>query len=177
MHIVLALLGVIVTILVLLNRLSENGVCLGWLNPFSWKRRRDWSKKVHANPIYALDNPMDVTALIMVALAKSEGEISAEQKQEILKQFKRIFHLDEERAITLLTSSSFLLKDNINVIKQVDKLFDPSMSKFSKEQAHSSIELFLHISNFDNPINGFQQNLITDIKHYFKTKFPADYVF
>ncbi|MES9814139.1 MAG: hypothetical protein ABW161_15175 [Candidatus Thiodiazotropha sp.] len=85
MHIVLGALGAIITILILVNRLSDNGIDIGWLNPFAWKRRHEWSKKYHANPVFSIQSPMDVTALLMVALAKSEGDMSADQKNEIKK--------------------------------------------------------------------------------------------
>jgi len=35
MHIILGVLGAIVTILVLLNRLADAGIDVGWLNPFA----------------------------------------------------------------------------------------------------------------------------------------------
>lgn len=40
MHIVLGLLGTLVTILWLLYRLAEMGIDLGGLNPWAWRRRR-----------------------------------------------------------------------------------------------------------------------------------------
>jgi len=42
---ILAVLGVIVTILILLNRLANAGMDLGGLNPFLWQRRRNWRKR------------------------------------------------------------------------------------------------------------------------------------
>ncbi|MCU7915671.1 MAG: hypothetical protein KZQ65_07135 [Candidatus Thiodiazotropha sp. (ex Gloverina cf. vestifex)] len=81
MHIVLGALGAIITILILVHRLSDSGIDIGWLNPFAWKRRREWAKKYHANPAFSLSDPMEVTALIMIAIAKSEGDISSQQKQ------------------------------------------------------------------------------------------------
>ena len=62
MHIVIAILGSIVTILVLLNRLKSTGIDFGWLNPFTWYRRRQWKLKVTKNPIYAMENPMEAVA-------------------------------------------------------------------------------------------------------------------
>jgi len=44
MHFILGLLGTIVTILILLNRLADAGIDLGGLNPFLWHRRRKWRK-------------------------------------------------------------------------------------------------------------------------------------
>ena len=58
MHILLGLLGTIVTILVLLYRLSDSGIDLGGLNPFSWRRQRAWRQKFAANPIFSLEDPV-----------------------------------------------------------------------------------------------------------------------
>jgi hypothetical protein len=160
MHIVLGALGIIVTILIMLNRLSENGIDIGWLNPFAWKRRREWAKKYHANPIYSLTHPMEVTALIMVAIAKSEGEMTSDQKHEIKTKFKDVFHLTDDKASALLTSSSFLLKDGVEAVWDIKKLLEPSKGYFTQEQADSAVELIQHIANFDGETNSFQREII-----------------
>lgn len=52
MHIILSVLGAVITILILFNRLNANGIDIDWLNPFAWKRRRDWAKNsIIANSI------------------------------------------------------------------------------------------------------------------------------
>lgn len=66
MHIVLGLLGSIVTILYLLDRL---GIDLGGLNPFYWQRRRAWEKKYQGDPIYSVEDPMHVAAILIVGSA------------------------------------------------------------------------------------------------------------
>lgn len=173
MHIILGALGAIVTILILLNRLTDNGIDIGWLNPFAWRRRREWARKYHANPIYSIADPMETTALIMVALAKSEGEMSSDQKREITSKFKEVFHLDEERSKALLTSSSFLLKDDHQAVSKMGKLLAPSIDKFSPEQATSALELMTHIANFDSPVNAFQAGVIEAFKSTFSQRFSG----
>lgn len=170
MHVILAALGAIVTILILLNRLSESGIDVGWLNPFAWKRRRDWAKKYHANPVYALTNPMELTALVMVGLAKGEGEISAEQKREIKRQFREVFHLDDEKAAALFTSSCFLLRGELEPLTNVEKLLAPSAGHFNQEQAQSALGLFRHIASFEGPMNAFQEDVIEQFERAFRSQ-------
>ncbi|MDH5388567.1 MAG: hypothetical protein OEY06_08965 [Gammaproteobacteria bacterium] len=167
MHIVLSVLGVIVTILILLNRMNDGGIDIGWLNPFAWKRRKDWAKKYHADPIYSLESPMDVTAVLIVALAKSEGEISSEQKSEVLRKFNEVFHLDDNASASLLRSSTFLLKDNISSIENMQKLMAPSKESFSIEQITSAFSLLKHIASYESPPNSFQKGIIKSFKKYF----------
>ena len=55
MHIILGMLGTIVTILILLNRLAEAGIDIGGLNPFLWNRRRKWKKMYQGNPVFKIE--------------------------------------------------------------------------------------------------------------------------
>jgi hypothetical protein len=113
---------------------------------------------------------MEITALIMVALAKSEGEISAEQKREIQSKYQEVFHLSEGAAPELFSSITFLLKEDISAIKNTNKLLGPSGDKFTPEQASSSISLFKYISSLEGPENNYQKEVIRSFEEYFSTK-------
>ena len=62
MHIIMGILGSVVTILILTNQLSRMGIDVGWLNPFAWSRRKKWQKKYHADPAFSMDRPMEAVA-------------------------------------------------------------------------------------------------------------------
>ena len=137
MHIILGLLGTIVTILILLNRLSDAGIDFGWLNPFTWRRRRAWRKKFEGNPVFALDTPLEVAALLATSLAKIDGEISKEEKATLLSLFQSEFGKTEKEASDLLMSSIYLFGDGEQAIAKPDKVMQRSLDKFSDEQAES----------------------------------------
>ena len=98
MHIVIAALGSLVTILWLLHRFAEMGIDLGGLNPWAWRRRRKWRAMYEANPIYSITSPMELTALLIAATAKADGDMSADEKLAILNLFERSFHLSDRDA-------------------------------------------------------------------------------
>lgn len=173
MHIVLSILGAIITILILLNRLEANGIDIGWLNPFAWKRRRDWAKKYHANPLYSISSPMEVTALIMVALAKSEGDISSQQKKAILEKFVAVFNLSTTDATDLMRSVSHLLNEDIAAVKDTHKLLEPSSASFTQEQVSSSLSLFKYISTLESPMNDYQRFVLNAFNSHFSSRFNA----
>ena len=85
------------------------GIDLGGLNPWAWRRRRNWRQKFEANPIYSIASPMELAALLVAATAKADGDMSLEEKQTILGLFEREFHLSERDAASLLTASTHLL--------------------------------------------------------------------
>ncbi|NIQ03934.1 MAG: TerB family tellurite resistance protein, partial [Nitrospinaceae bacterium] len=117
MHVVLGILGSLITILILVNRLSDTGLDMGKLNPFAWARRKKWQEKYYADPAFSLDSPMEAAAGLMYVMAKCSGEISREQKQCILHLFQKEFKLNDRRATELLSSCSFLLKDEDKIVE------------------------------------------------------------
>lgn len=167
MPVILALLGSIITLLILINRLKENGIDIGWLNPFSWFRRRQWAKQYNAKAIHSISSPMELTALLMVALAKSEGDLSSQQKHKIKQLFQSEFKLDEEQATSLFQSSVFMLKDEIDPLQNLNRLIQPSKNNFSEQQACSALDLLTQISNLEGPENQIQQKTLTKFKAEF----------
>jgi len=141
MHILLGILGTIVTILILLNRLAEAGIDLWGLNPFLRRRRREWQKKLEGNPVYHVDSPMEATALLMTAIVKVDGDISSEEKRALLSSFHNEFHLSKRDAAGLLNSSAFLLGKGEEVRTGLEKVMEPSLGNFTEEQAKSALEL------------------------------------
>ncbi|MEO0368295.1 MAG: TerB family tellurite resistance protein [Pseudomonadota bacterium] len=149
MHIILGLLTVIVTILVLLNRLTDAGIDLGWLNPFAWHRRRKWRKQYEGNPVFSLEQPLEVAAMLATCVAKLDGEISKEDKSALLNLFQSEFGLSEKDASDLLMSSIYLFGDGEEAIKKPEKIIERSLPKFSEDQAASVVSLIKTIAELD----------------------------
>ena len=143
---ILAVLGVIVTILILLNRLANAGMDLGGLNPFLWQRRRNWRNKLEGNPIYQIESPMDAIALYMVAIVKADGDMTKEDKSHILSLFSDRFNLSEKEASHLLVSSSHLLANGEEAQDNVAKVMERSLDLFSDDQITSSKALIREVA-------------------------------
>ncbi len=149
MHFILGLLGTIVTVLVLLSRLADAGISLGGLNPFLWKRRKDWQSQHDANPIFNVDNPMEISALLLTAAAKIDGDISTEQKEFVLTVFRDEFHRSEKEAAGLLASSNYLLGDGQAIQHALPQVLKPSLAQFSEQQAKSTINILQRLCDLD----------------------------
>jgi uncharacterized tellurite resistance protein B-like protein len=151
MHIIIGFLGSVITILWLLHRLAEMGIDLFGLNPFLWQRRRRWRKNYEANPIYKVEHPMDATALLVVAVAKADGDMSVEEKKAILSLFEREFELPKREAAGLFISSTHLLGTGEELRTNLKGVLAPSLAKFTLEQAQSAIELMRRIAQVGGP--------------------------
>lgn len=164
MHFILGILGAIVTILVLLKRLQDSGIDIGWLNPFSWKRRRAFRKQYELTPAYSLESPLDVAALFMVAVAKGKGEMSREQRECILQLFSSEFKLTEKESMDLLGGSVHLFGRGDEVLENPAAVLRRSKNAFSSEQVNSVVFLLNEVAKAEGEPSLNQTKLIKAIE-------------
>ena len=138
MHIIIGLLGAIVSLLYILDRL---GIDIGWLNPFSWARRRAWAKKYEGDPIYAVEDPIHVAAILVVGVARLGGDVGAEQKQAIIQAFANTFSLSDSDANGLYISAQHLLGAPQVIENQLNGVVDKHGDAFNAEQSASLLGL------------------------------------
>lgn len=162
MHVILGALTSIVTILWLLHRLAEMGIDLGGLNPWLWNRRRKWRQQYQGNAIFHVSSPMDVAALLIAGTAKADGDMSSEEKAEILRIFEDEFGLSKRDAAALLISSTYLLGRGRELYEQLHKVLKPSQDKFTAEQAESTVELMRRIASRDGDAHELKNELIDE---------------
>ena len=146
MPIILGMLTSIVTILWILYRLADMGITLGGLNPWAWRRRRSWRKKYEANPLFTLTEPLEVTALLAVATAKADGDMSAEERRALLAELERTFAMNERRAAELLTACVFMLGDGATLRDKLEELLAKWRERFSDAQRASALELLERVA-------------------------------
>lgn len=171
MHVILGLLGTIVTILILLNRLAEAGIDLGGLNPFLWHRRSKWQKQFEGNPIYFIESPMDAAALLVAATAKADGDMSSEEKRSILASFREEFNLSKRDAASLLISSAYLLGKGEEVRINLKKVLKSSIEKFTEEQAKSTLDLMNKVCELETSGGELKREFIGQTRQIFEKHF------
>ncbi len=168
MHVVLAILGSVITILFYLNRLNQAGIDLGWLNPFAWGRRRKWKQTYAADPLYSIESPMEATACLMYAMARSSGDISAEQKQRRKDLFCSEFNLSSAQATDLLSSCSYLMQnDEDKIVGNIGKFMNKSLSGFTDEQKSSAFELVQEVFGCEDVPSEKQKQFLSDVSDLF----------
>ena len=164
MHIVLGLLTTIISILYLLDRM---GIDLGGLNPFYWRRRRAWAAKYQGDPIYSVEDPMHVAALLIVGAGKLEGDLSAEQKIAVLRLFKSKFSLDAAAASELLGSAAHLLGAPQVIDAQLNGVAQKNKDRLSGDQAESMIQMMLDVASVDGEPSAKQSDYIDSVRGLF----------
>src|SRR5689334_12454811 len=99
-----------------LNALQRSGFDLNSLNPFLAWRRWQWRQSYGNKPLYKLDRPIDAAAVLVVGIAKAEGEISSEQKKLLQALFQEEFGISRDAASQLLLASSHLIRDELSLV-------------------------------------------------------------
>lgn len=173
MHILLGALTTIVTILILLNRLAEAGIDLGGLNPYLWNKRRKWRKAYVGNPVFKIQDPMDATAILMVAAVKSDGDMTKEDKGLLLKLFEDNFRLSKKDAAGLMISSTHLLGDGTEVRENVGKFLSSSKESFTEHQAESALSLISQVVGDPEQTHPNTQQFLQNIKKELLTNSPT----
>lgn len=101
----------------------------------------------------------------MVGVIKQEGEVSREQKQEVIDMFKSNFMLSDQEAVDLFASSSHLAKDEINLDQSIKHILKPSINQFTPDMASCLIELLDKLSKLEGAPSKSQIAVISNVKN------------
>ena len=167
MHIVIGLITAIGGLIWALVALQRAGISLASLDPFAWYRRMQWQKKYADKPLYCLNEPVDVAAVLLLGVAKCEGEISAEQKRELLRIYETELKLSADEAADLLVASSHLTRNEVYLVDNLPRILERSKDRFSGAQVQSLLSLMERVAGLEGPANEEQRKLIDATLRYF----------
>ena len=166
MHVVIGLLTAVAGLIWALVALERAGFRLS--SPFALFRRYQWSTKYNRKPLYSLTEPMDVAAVLLLGVAKCEGEISAEQKKQLLDVFKQEFRINADEASDLLLASAHLIRNEIYLVDQIEKILEPSRPQFTDKQISTVESMMKQIASIEGPANEEQLKLIEAVRQQFE---------
>lgn len=173
MHLIIAAITALAGLFWALNSLQRSGFNPSSLNPFLAYRRWKWGRTYGAKPIYRLERPMDVAAVLLLGIAKADGEITSDQKRELQTIFQSEFEISRDEAADLLLASSHLIRDQIYIVDHLDKILELSAPKFELEAVRSLLTMMRRVAALDGSINGEQQKLIDATQHFFDARQQA----
>jgi hypothetical protein len=171
MHIALAMLSAIAGLIWALVALQRSGFNPASINPLLWLRRSRWRRQYGMNPLFRLEDPMDVAAVLLLGVAKCEGEISAGQKRVLQQIFMDEFRQDANAAADLLLASAHLIRDEIYLLDKLAHILDTSSQSFTKGQASSLLSLMTRVATLESALNDEQRKLILATGKYFEQLF------
>ncbi|HSW12889.1 MAG TPA: hypothetical protein VLI06_08630 [Solimonas sp.] len=166
MHILIGLITSFAGLIWALHYLQRSGVDLNDFNPFLWMRRRDWEKRRELRPVFALEQPIEIAVLLLVAIAKEGGELIAKDRERLVEMFTGELKLAERYARELLTLAEHMLRDGPSIVGQIDKVVAPCKDRFSEAQVRSLAELLRQASGTAR-LSERQASIIRDFEAMF----------
>lgn len=170
MHIIIGVITALAGFFWALHSLQNAGVDLNAFNPFTWMRRRKWAKKLGTKPMHALTDSMDAAALLVLAVAKAEGEITRETKMEILELFEREFGIKRNRSIELFSSSVYFLDGTMNMAAEVKHVLAPSKREFQPAQVKKLLDMLTAVASLEGGSSARQAAIIDAVGTEFEVK-------
>lgn len=108
---------------------------------FGYTAQVKWRKVGPSNFILKLRDPLEVTALLALALSKMSGPISNYEREMLAVLFRSEFDLTEGQANELLLISDFLFDNCDDPIRKPELLMQQSLNNFTFSEARAAIEL------------------------------------
>lgn len=173
MHVIIAAITALAGLLWAINSLQRSGFSLSSINPFLAYRRWQWRRTYGGKPIYKLERPMDVAAVLLLGIAKADGDITSDQKRELQSMFQNEFDISRDEAADLLLASSHLIRDEIYIVDHLDKILERSAQRFEPAAVGSLLGMMRRVAALDGDINGEQQKLIDATERFFSSRNQA----
>lgn len=161
MHYLIALITALAGLIWALN---YAGIDISSFNPFHWRRRRRWQQQLGTKAMHTLKRPLEAAALLIVAIVKTEGDISREQKRAILDIFTGEFKQTSSDAADLFGASVFMLNDTMDVRAEVPHILAPSREQFTREQAESLVRQLKKASSLEGEASEVQRGIIAEVE-------------
>ena len=172
MHIIIGVITAIAGFMWALHSLQNAGVDLNAFNPFTWARRRKWEKQLGTKPMHALTDSMDAAALLIMSVAKEDGDITRDSKMEILSMFESEFGLPRNKAIEVFSASTYMLKDVVDMSLEVKSVLAPCKNEFQRSHIVKLIEMLNKVSNFEASASQGQLKIIKAVETELETNEP-----
>lgn len=167
MGILIQILGLVVAVAFALGALKRNGVDIGWLNPFTFFHRLSWRRKSMVPPLYALDHPIDVVAVLALAAVQTSGMVTSKQKEGVLALLRQHLSMDEAEANKLWILSSHLLRHRALDAREVPGVLTKSAGKFSDYHQKTLLTVVKAAIAIEPPENAAQTELVEAIEAFF----------
>ena len=171
MHIIIGIITAIAGLIWALRSLQNAGVDLNSFSPFTWARRRRWEKQLGVKPIHALTDSMEVAALLVVAMAKTEGEITRESKMEILAIFEEEFAIQRKKSIEMFSSSANMLQNIMSMDEEVKHVLAPSITDFQESHVQKLLKMLNKAAALEGEATAAQLAIIQAVEMQFNSAF------
>ena len=173
MGVLLEILGLIITFTFAMEALRKFGIDVGWLNPLTFFRRHAWRRKISTPPLYALQHPVDVVAVLALATVQTTGAITTHQKKGVQALLSEHLNMSESDATNIWLASSHMLRSRPLELGELPAVLGPSADKFTDYHVQTLKTVMQLASQLEPPVNSSQLELLEAVDAYFAKRKAA----
>lgn len=172
MHLVAGILGAIGTIVYLIIRANQAARAVQELGAVAsdtksfWRRSR-WKSKAHVDQIRAIKDPRLSAAVMMCALAKSDGDLSEREATVIRDQLKGPLGISETDADEVLTQARWLTRDTQELSTTLRRASPPVQASCTAEEKGELMDMLTTVAEADRSIDALQQDALDRLRREF----------
>jgi hypothetical protein len=155
--------GGIIAVWLFFRGFAELGIRLSDLHPALRHRRKKY-QALCRNPLYNIESPLEITALLLVAVANTDHGMKPATRLKILRCFEDAFHLNKKDASVLLIFSEWLLQDGTEPRENLKQVMQKCLRRFTREQAGSTLSMIERIADIDKTWSPAKKQLVEKIK-------------
>lgn len=113
-------------------------------------RRYAWQKKYDEKLVDILTDPRQSAAILMVQIAKYDGDLTAHQNQAILQEIKTQFQATHDQAEEFLAFARMALGQVVDVTNIMGKVLRPLKENYSPELKQELLKMLTVIGETEN---------------------------
>ncbi|MEM8501487.1 MAG: hypothetical protein AAF542_26000 [Pseudomonadota bacterium] len=131
--------------IILLVVLAISGLVWGIITLQREIRRRQWQKQ-NTTPLYSLEDPRELAAVLAFGYLKLGGDPTNEQKKTLVGYYQSELSYSSSDANEMYRYASFVIGTDANYASKLRQITSPSIQKTTKDQRSSILSLLSSIS-------------------------------
>ena len=151
MHILLAILGGVAALVFYLAMISRNApdAVDSARTLANLPRRLRWQARQRKLSVRALEDPREAAVVALITVARSSGDMSSAQKDQILDFATREFSLSRSDAQDMMTLCLFMLRDTLDPMAEMRHILQPLQAQVAPDERSRLIDAAVAVANAD----------------------------
>ncbi len=165
MHIVLAALsalGALAFFIIRANHVAQAGRELGEAagDAKGLFRRFFWRRRTHVDLIRKIDDPRLAAAVMMCAMAQSDGHMTEAEKSAILERMRGPLELEQAEAVEIFAHAHWLTGDMKELSSLLRRASKPILERCTATERAGLIEMLSQVAAADGAASAIQRDAI-----------------
>ena len=103
-------------------------------------RRRQW-QKMNTTPLYSIESPRELTAVLLFGLVRCGGDPTSDEKNRLIATFCDELGYSKKDGKEMYSYASYVVGTDANFASKVSKIVEPAIGAYTESQRESTVHL------------------------------------